>query len=95
MWESISTSGYVVKAQTKVYQTGLLKYALYCTLNGHIRPYPNSSINMWCTVFWATVGYSPSEVNLFGILVMKELYLGSKILDFFIKFKDLLEMGKT
>ncbi len=26
----------------------------------------------------------------FGILVMKELYLGSKILDFFIKFKDLL-----
>ncbi len=26
----------------------------------------------------------------FGILVMKELYLGSKNLDFFIKFKDLL-----
>ncbi len=26
----------------------------------------------------------------FGILVMKELYLGSKILDFFIKFKHLL-----
>ncbi len=26
----------------------------------------------------------------FMILVMKELYLGSKILDFFIKFEDLL-----